>query len=68
MKQSFLLATIVASLAVTSCAQNPHKSVSARAPVDKEKVIAVDDWAKDVHATVMWVNYPQGSRRSPHDD
>jgi hypothetical protein len=68
MKQSFLLATVVASLALSSCAQNPQKSVAARAPVDKEKVIAVDDWAKDAHATVMWVNYPQAPSRSSHDD
>ncbi|HMH88406.1 MAG TPA: hypothetical protein VK523_07175 [Steroidobacteraceae bacterium] len=72
MKQSFLLAAVAACLVLAGCVENPHKSdmesATPRATVDKGKVTAVDAWAEDAHATVMWVNYPQASHKSSHDD
>jgi outer membrane protein assembly factor BamE (lipoprotein component of BamABCDE complex) len=31
--------------------------------VDAGKVVAVDQWAKREHATVMWVHYPRAADR-----
>jgi hypothetical protein len=57
----FLL--IVAATAVLlmlgACASPASRSDTAMTAVDAGKVVAVDQWAKRKHATVMWVHYPQ---------
>jgi hypothetical protein len=35
--------------------------------VDVGKVVAVNEWALNRHATVMWVNYPKKSAHPPKD-
>jgi hypothetical protein len=54
---SFIAATAVL-LMLGACASSGSRRDTAAA-VDTGKVVAVDQWAKRKHATVMWVHYPQ---------
>jgi len=59
-------AAILLCLAVSACAGTAGSNGIARASsmdddVDVGKVIAINEWAVNRHATVMWVNYPKKS-------
>jgi hypothetical protein len=56
---SFVAATAVL-LMLGACVSPASRRDSATA-VDGGKVVAVDQWAKRKHATVMWVHYPQAA-------
>lgn len=55
---SFLAAAAVLA-ALGACTTTTPRQDS----VDAGKVVAVDQWAKREHATVMWVHYPQAADR-----
>jgi hypothetical protein len=56
---SFLTATAVL-LMLGACASPASRRDTATA-TDAGKVVAVDQWAKRKHATVVWVHYPQAA-------
>ena len=62
-------AALVLSLAVSACAGTSGSNGIARGSsmdndVDVGKVVAVNEWAVNRHATVVWVNYPKKSVRA----
>ena len=69
MKQ--LLGTIAIALALTGCATERSayhpETWYAKPPVDIGKIAAVNQWAEQRGARVMWVNYPQKPRDSAGD-
>jgi len=59
-------AAILLCLALSACAGTAGSNGIARESsmdedVDVGKVVAVNEWALNRHATVMWVNYPKKS-------
>lgn len=59
-------AALVLCLAVSACAGTSGSNGIAReskmdADVDVGKVVAVNEWAVNRHATVVWINYPKKS-------
>ncbi len=56
-------AAIVLCLAVSACAGTSGSNGMAReskmdSDIDVGKVVAVNEWAVNRHATVVWINYP----------
>jgi hypothetical protein len=56
-----LLAATSVLLMLSACATSPRPLSQV---ADTGKVTAVDQWAEQKHATVVWVNTP---RTTPHD-
>ena len=57
-------AAIVLCLAVSACAGTAGGNGIAReskmdSDIDVGKVVAVNEWAVNRHATVVWINYPK---------
>ncbi len=58
------LAAIVLGFGISGCAGTAGPNGLAReskmdSDIDYVKVISVNEWAVNRHATVMWVNYPR---------
>jgi hypothetical protein len=65
-------AAIVLCLAVSACAGTSGSNGIAHeskmdADVDVGKVVAVNEWAVNRHATVVWINYPKKSTHQKDD-
>jgi hypothetical protein len=67
MKMPAIAAAAVVCLALSACAGTPSKSGYVRrgdGELDLVKVIGVNQWARNRHASVLWVNYPVKSKAS----
>ena len=58
------LAAVVLGFGISGCAGTAGPNGMAReskmdSNIDYQKVISVNEWAVNRHATVMWVNYPR---------
>lgn len=65
-------AAVVLCLAVSACAGTSGGNGIARGSkmdndIDVGKVVAVNEWAVNRHATVVWINYPKKPVRQKDD-
>ena len=65
MKTPAIAAAAVVCLALTACSGAPTKHGYVHrddSELDLVKVIGVNQWARNRHASVLWVNYPVKSK------
>lgn len=73
MRTLAMAAAIVLCLGVSACAGTGGSNGIAHeskmdSDIDVGKVVAVNEWAINRHATVMWINYPKKSARLKDDN